>query len=385
MVTPAAQKPLNIGIVGGGIAGLYSALLLQREGHTVQIFEATGFSGGRVRTHYFTTEKDQYFEAGAMRIPQSKFHDITFSLIDHVNSLVPQDKHLDVIPYILTAPGNLLSVNGSFQSGANIAAVTPASILWNVPPPFKTRTIESLMNEAIAKFVEILNTDFEKGFWEIVRDWDRFSFRLYLSDVMNWPIEVIDFVETVASQTNQFALSVTELIMQNMDFNTKDWKTIDKGMSRLPEGMTHLVGLENITYAAMVTGLELLPGSEQRVRLAAFRGDTTTYHDFDRVILAIPPAALKMILNRPRWSPEKEMAIRSMHFEPLYKMGLRFKRRFWEQVEPVGSKGGQSTTDLPIRWVVYPSNGIGSEGPGVLLVYSWCVAHVVLLASLTTS
>jgi hypothetical protein len=60
-----------------------------------------------------------------------------------------------------------------------------------------------------------------------------------------------------------------------------------------------------------------------------------------------------------------------MHFESLFKMGLRFKTRFWERVGSVSCRGGQSTTDLPIRWIVYPSNGIGDDGPGVLLVYSW--------------
>ena len=62
-----------------------------------------------------------------------------------------------------------------------------------------------------------------------------------------------------------------------------------------------------------------------------------------------------------------------MHFEPLYKMGLRFKTRFWERVQTGASLGGQSATDMPVRWVVFPSNGIGSDGPGVLLVYSWYV------------
>jgi hypothetical protein len=60
-----------------------------------------------------------------------------------------------------------------------------------------------------------------------------------------------------------------------------------------------------------------------------------------------------------------------MHFESLFKMGLRFRTRFWERVGPMTCRGGQSTTDLPIRWIVYPSNGIDDDGPGVILVYSW--------------
>ena len=157
--------------------------------------------------------------------------------------------------------------------------------------------------------------------------------------------------------------------MQNMDFDETDWKTIDRGMSRLPQAMAYLVGYTNITFGARVTGLEVTNDDRVRITASGYNGSVSA--TFDRVVLAIPPAALRMITDRPRWSIEKEVAIRSMHFEALYKMGLRFKTRFWERVTPNTSDGGQSTTDLPIRWIVFPSNGIKEDGPGVLLVYAW--------------
>ncbi len=63
---------LNVGIIGGGISGLYSAMLLQKHipGVSVKIFEAIDRIGGRIYTHRFSTEPHQYFEAGAMRIPR---------------------------------------------------------------------------------------------------------------------------------------------------------------------------------------------------------------------------------------------------------------------------------------------------------------------------
>jgi len=133
--------------------------------------------------------------------------------------------------------------------------------------------------------------------------------------------------------------------------------------------MAHLVGHRNITLNARVTGIRNEVDGKVSISFSRHNGNAKT--TFDKVIMAIPPSALKMIANRPSWSGDKELAIRSMHFETLYKMGLRFKTRFWERVGPVPCKGGQSTTDLPIRWIVYPSNGIGDDGPGVLLVYSW--------------
>ena len=67
----------------------------------------------------------------------------------------------------------------------------------------------------------------------------------------------------------------------------------------------------------------------------------------------------------------KEQSIRGVHFEPLYKMGLHFRTRFWERSAATPMLGGQSTTDLRFRWIVFPSNDIGSDGSGVLLLYSW--------------
>lgn len=54
--------------------------------------------------------------------------------------------------------------------------------------------------------------------------------------------------------------------------------------------------------------------------------------------------------------------LQSVHFEPLYKMGMWFKYKFWEQAENPSMGGRTTTTDLSIRWIVFPSNGIGASG-----------------------
>jgi monoamine oxidase len=366
----SSNRP-TVGIVGAGMAGLYAALLLQRAGHTVHIFEGADRVGGRVHTHYFNDEKNQYFEAGAMRIPHSPYQSIVFNLINYLRfSKLPSDKQVDLIPYKLTSPGNFVYINRCRPERLDASSTTPRSIDWPLPESlkaeFQDRTAGELMREAVGPLLKKLENNFVDGFNAICQDYDNYSFRFYLTSVIGWPTDVIDFIETVTSQTNQFSLSVTEIVMEYIDFSTEEWSTIAHGMSRLPLAMAHLIGYENITLNARVTGIR----NKQDGRVAILiNGITET--TFDQVIMAIPPPALKMIADRPAWSGKKELAIRSMHFESLFKMGLRFKTRFWERVGSIPCNGGQSTTDLPIRWIVYPSNGIGEDGPGVLLVYSW--------------
>jgi monoamine oxidase len=63
-------------------------------------------------------------------------------------------------------------------------------------------------------------------------------------------------------------------------------------------------------------------------------------------------------------------AISAVPYASAVKVGLQFKRRFWEQDEQI--YGGISYTDLPISNISYPSTGYFGDGKGVLLgAYVW--------------
>jgi monoamine oxidase len=64
-------------------------------------------------------------------------------------------------------------------------------------------------------------------------------------------------------------------------------------------------------------------------------------------------------------SPPMMNAIRAVPYEASVKVGLQFKRRFWEQDEHI--YGGISYTDTPIGRISYPSTDYGKPGKGVLL------------------
>ena len=58
-------------------------------------------------------------------------------------------------------------------------------------------------------------------------------------------------------------------------------------------------------------------------------------------------------------------AIDAVPYASAVKVGLQFKRRFWEEDEVIN--GGISYTDLPIRQIAYPNTGYNRSGRGVLL------------------
>lgn len=140
-------------------------------------------------------------------------------------------------------------------------------------------------------------------------------------------------------------------------------------MSRITQCAASLVGSKNIRLNSRVDRIINLDNG--KVQLSAQGLHQTYTATFDKVVVATPPSALHSIVDRPRWSFMKEQSIRGAHYEPLYKIGLHFRTRFWERSSANPCFGGQSTTDLRFRWIVYPSNDLGSNGSGVLLLYSW--------------
>lgn len=63
---------LTVGIIGGGIAGMYTAHLLKFLEIPYEILEANPKRvGGRLYTHRFSDKPHDYYDIGAMRYPDS--------------------------------------------------------------------------------------------------------------------------------------------------------------------------------------------------------------------------------------------------------------------------------------------------------------------------
>ena len=107
-------------------------------------------------------------------------------------------------------------------------------------------------------------------------------------------------------------------------------------------------------------------------------GVSVTWHDTatgeaqqshaDYCVCTIPLSVLSQIdINV---APAMADAIEAVPYAAVVKIGLQFRRRFWEEDDAI--YGGISYTDLPISLIGYPSSGYLSGGKGVLLgAYSY--------------
>ena len=133
------------------------------------------------------------------------------------------------------------------------------------------------------------------------------------------------------------------------------------GMDRLPAALAARLG-NRITYRAAVREIRQ---SERGVWIiyTDARGQQGRI-EADYCICTIPLPVLTDIEKDV--SPPVQSAIAAARYDRAGKIGLQFKRRFWEEDDEI--YGGRSWTDQEVGQIIYPSHGFATA-KGVLVGY----------------
>lgn len=132
------------------------------------------------------------------------------------------------------------------------------------------------------------------------------------------------------------------------------------GMDRLPAALAARLG-NRITYRAAVREIRQ---SERGVWVIYADGRQLRRIDADYCISTIPLPVLTDIEKDV--SQPVQAAIAAARYDGAGKIGLQFKRRFWEQDDEI--YGGRSWTDQEVGQIIYPSHGF-TTAKGVLVGY----------------
>lgn len=153
------------------------------------------------------------------------------------------------------------------------------------------------------------------------------------------------------------------------------------GMDRIPQAFAARLG-ETIRLNAIVREVRRTAAGGVRIVYAEASpangrgGSETTLRELnaDFCICTLPPTIAARL--PADFSAPVKAALTATHANPAGKIGLQFRRRFWEEDE--GIYGGVSRTDQPIKQIVYPPEGFGGKKGVVLGYYHFGESKAVL-------
>jgi monoamine oxidase len=170
------------------------------------------------------------------------------------------------------------------------------------------------------------------------------------------PSEPLPFAEILRSR-----VWVRLVLGQIYDFQSTIFQPVG-GMDMIARAFGREIG-SLIRYNAKVTAIRQDDTQVTVTYVDTRTGDAPMTATADWCLCTIPLSVLDQIdldVSAPMMN-----AINAVPYGAAAKIGLQFKRRFWEEDEQI--YGGISYTDLPIWQIAYPNTSYGSPGKGVLL------------------
>jgi len=365
-------KGASVLILGAGLAGMTAALELRKAGYSVQILEFNSRPGGRNWTlrggDSFTElggarqscefEQGLYINPGPWRIPY------------HHRAVLDYCKRLGVTlePFIQLNHNALLHSTMAFAGVPQRIRDIKSDFQGQIAELLAKVTQQGKLDEAVSKQDREILLQALRSWGALDHDYAykanliSADFRGYAKapggglDAAPVPGEPIGLADILKSRLWRY--------LQNFalhTFQTTMFQPVG-GMDMIGKAFAREVG-DVIRYNAKVTRIQQ---DDHGVTVTyADPGDPATPHEAkaDWCVCTIPLSILSQLPLDV--GARMKAAIDAVPYAASVKIGLQFRRRFWEEDEAI--YGGISYTDLPIRQIAYPNTGYNASGRGVLL------------------
>ncbi|XP_030633971.1 L-amino-acid oxidase-like [Chanos chanos] len=351
---PHTKTPHHVAIVGAGIAGLTAAKLLEDAGHKVTIIEASNRIGGRVETYRNKTEH-WYAELGAMRIPS--FHKILLSFAATMNLELNEFIEEDINTYYY--------VNGLRHKTYKVN-VNPDVLNYNVSDREKGKSASELFDMALGKIRDDLGM---LGCEATIKKYDSYSVKEYLVKEGNLSHGALRMIGDILNENAFFYTALIETLYIQSDINDDTVYYEFKGGS---DSLVQAFCKQLNSSILLHSKVKFIKQTRSNV-IVTYQDQhsphTLTNLTVDYVLVTATAKATLFIDFQPPLSSFKMEALRSVHYASSTKVVLTFSQRFWEKE---GIHGGRSITDLPSRFIYYPSHDFPGTSGGALLASYTC-------------
>ncbi|KAF8801940.1 hypothetical protein BYT27DRAFT_7341708 [Phlegmacium glaucopus] len=416
----AAKLKVPVGILGAGLSGLYTALILQSIGIACDVFDSSKEVGGRINTHKFPDKAEKpsdpphadheagdydYYDVGASCFPLPKKTDgaynsgVTARLAHLISYLSLDGDGGKLLPYYPFSKGNpaveyFNGVSGYVDSTGK-SRPTYQEPTSGVSAEFIEVGVPALVDDVIAPFARMLVNDIVKGGdtrsddgWRYMMYNDAYSVRGYMATKYlpnsnfglppaHIPMSVVNWCETHDEGTGHYDRALSERVLESIisrpSSEDVDWMCLGGGMHILPDAMKKQLDSDkktkvNFKMGSPITKVGL---TNKDAPLAVERGSTV--NNYSHVISTLPLPILRTIdLTDSKLSIDQNKSLRELAYSPAVKIAIRFDQAWWTLKESLNIVGGQSFTDLPLRNIIYPSYGVDDSRPSETLVASYC-------------
>ncbi len=345
------QPPKRIVIVGAGIAGLVSAMLLKEAGHTVRLLEARNRLGGRIFT-YRGFAAGMYGEMGAMRFPRQH------KLGQH---LINDRFRLKTSPFPMFDEDTFIYLNGQSVRRSEFHA---ASFDFNLPTNERGKLPQEILKAAMAPLLDLIE---QPGGWErMVEEFDHHSLLNFLVE-RGVSEQALSMMGPLLNLEGRYHFSLVEWFTHFHEDVFGDLVYIEDGADTLPNAFMPLL-FPDTRLGAEVQAIDLLP---EKVGVT-FRDPVGTLRteEADECILTVPFNLLRH-MEISGLDVEKWFTIRNVYYGRAHKIFMQFSKRWWHDTYAITH--GLTVTDLAIRNVVYTPAGQNYHyDKGVLIAsYAW--------------
>jgi monoamine oxidase len=364
LAAPAQQTPFELSgrvsgvrvvILGGGLAGLTAAYELGKAGYDCRVLEARARPGGRVFTvrRGTTSEEDGseqtaafddglYLNAGPMRIPHHHHATLAYcrELQVATEVFVPDCESA----YLYQTRGPLAGRRVRLREArADFDGYIAELLNKALSQAQLDQPLTAQDRERVLAYLRGLGALDQSGQY-------RGSFRRG-PDGQGRPSSPLALGDLFSG--------IPGFYVQTDWFSQPTMMQVTGGMDRLPAALAARLG-NRVVYRAAVREIHQ---SERSVWViyADAKGQAQRV-DADYCVSTIP---LPVLSGIPKdLSPPVQSAIAASVYDGAGRIGLQFRRRFWEQDDDI--YGGRTWTDQEIGQILYPSHGFGGS-KGVLV------------------
>jgi monoamine oxidase len=365
-------KGASVLILGAGLAGMTAALELRKAGYKVQVLEYNRRPGGR---NWTLRGGDTFTELGGLTqtcefAPGLYFNPGPWRIPYHHRAVLDYCKRLNVAlePFVELNHNALLHASGAFGGVPQRIRDIQTDFQGQVAELLAKATAQGKLDEAVsAEDKEILLQALRS--WGVLDKDYRYKLNPDAAEYRGYskgpggglsarpvPGEPIDLSDILQSRLWRYLQSFSQHLFQTTMFEPVG------GMDMIGKAFAREVG-DLIRYDAKVTRIRQDAGGVSVTYEDAKAPGTAQVAKADWCVCTIPLSILSQIPIDV--GVRTKAAIEGVPYASAVKIGLQFKRRFWEEDEDI--YGGISFTDLPIRQIAYPSAELNRNGPGVLL------------------